>query len=87
MRSQRRAETERLAQDEVAREDARLKELDAMYKLAKEATASKRASAGEAREVTRRHVLETQAQRKTHKEEVEFRKANLSYLQQNLAAD
>ena len=87
MRSRRRAETERLAQDEVAREDARLKELDAMYILAKEATASKRASAGEAREVTRRHVLETQAQRKTHKEEVEFRRANLSYLQQNIAAD
>ena len=59
----------------------------ALPDYAKEATASKRASAGEVREETRRKLLETQAQRKTHKEEVEQRKANLSYLQRYLAAE
>ena len=42
-----RTEHERSEQEAVAREDARMKELDKAYRLAKEETAGKRASAGE----------------------------------------
>ena len=67
-KSLQRVEQERREQEASSREDARKKELDALYRLAKENTAAKRASAGEAREETRRMVMELDAQRKEHKE-------------------
>ena len=86
-RSLRRAETEKREQEAAAQEDARRKELDALFRLAKGETAAKRASAGEAREETRRMMIEAEAQRKSHKEKMERRRANWLYVQQHLAAD
>ena len=49
-RSIQRTEHKRHEQEDAALEDGRIKTLDAQYRLAKEETAAKRASAGEARE-------------------------------------
>ena len=86
-RSIQRAQQERREQEVAEREDARRKELDALYRLAKEETAAKRASAGEAREETRREKLRAEEERKNNKERVVRRKENLLYMQQHLAAD
>ena len=82
-----RTEHERSEQEAAAREDARLKELDKAYRLAKEETAGKRASAGEVAAAARIKKVEAEAQRKTHREKAELRKTYQAYMQQHLAAD
>ena len=86
-RSLQRAEAEAREREEAEREDARKQELDAMYRLAKEEAAAKRAVAGAAREENRRKLLEADTKRKALKDEAEMHKANLLYAQQHLAAD
>ena len=78
-RSIQRAEHERSEQEAAAREDARLKELDKAYRLAKEETAGKRASAGEVAAAARIKKVEAEAQRKTHREKAELRKVSSIY--------
>ena len=85
-RSIQRAEHERCEQEAAAREDARIKELDKAFRLAKEETAGKRAAAGEAIAAARVKKLEVEALRKNAKEHIELRKANQVYMQQHLAA-
>ena len=82
-----RTEHERSEQEAAAREDARLKELDKAYRLAREETAGKRADAGAAAAEARAKKADVEAQRKSARERAELKKTNLAYMQQHLAAD
>ena len=82
-----RSEQELAEQQAAAREDARLKELDKAYRLAREETAGKRADAGAAAAEARAKKAEVEAQRKSARERAELKKTNLAYMQQHLAAD
>ena len=86
-RSMERAEHERREQEAAQREDKRKKELDAMFRLAKEETAAKKAMAGGAAAEARKRKLDIEAQRREAKAIKEREKNNLAYLQQHLAAD
>ena len=73
-RSIQRTEHERSEQEAVAREDARLKELDKAYRLAKEETAGKRATGVAAAAAARIKKVEAEAAKKAAKERAELRK-------------
>ena len=68
VRSNQRVEPEHCEQEACRREDAQVKEFDALYRLAKEESATKKAEVAVAREGTRRKLLEVEAQRKDHRE-------------------
>ena len=87
VRTVKRMEQERHEQEATARGDAQLKELDALYRIAREESASKKAEAVAAREETRRKLLEVDAARKHGRELMESKKVNLAYLQHHLAVE
>ena len=66
-RSMERAEHERREQEATQREDKRKRELDAMFRLAKEETAAKKAMAGGAAAEARKRKLDIEAQRREAK--------------------
>ena len=86
-RSIERAEHERREQEAAQREDDRKQELDARFRLAKEATAAKKAEAGEAAAAARQRKCDIEVERREAKASGERQKSNLAYLQQHLAAD
>ena len=85
-RTMQRTEQARREQEAAATEDARIKELNAQWRLAKETTATMRAAATGGAAAARMKKLEVEAQHKSAKERLENKKANLLYIQQQLAA-
>ena len=67
VRSNQRVEQEHREQEACRREDAQVKEIDALYRLAKEESVTKEAEVAVAREETRRKLLEVEAQRTSHR--------------------
>ena len=74
-----RTEHEWSEQEAAAREDARLKELDKAYRLAKEETAGKRATGVAAAAAARIKKVEAEAAKKTAKQRAELRNKSSIY--------